>query len=216
MPSAPDTPHPILPLPVDGRLDVLLDVDGVLYPFPELFTPYVSRQLGRELDLDTTDWAFYARWGVDAEQFARLVIKGVDERELWWTGDPYADVAPAIERLLAAGHRLHLVTARGLAGDENAYAATHHWVAEHGLVVESVNVTDAKTVVVGELGLDPARCVAVDDGPHHVADWLDAGVYAVVLDRWGTYRGDLPAVDDLEAFADLLVPGPMADGNTSA
>jgi hypothetical protein len=39
-----------------STFDVLIDIDGVLYPFPEVFTPYASLQLGRELELDTTRW----------------------------------------------------------------------------------------------------------------------------------------------------------------
>ena len=58
--------------------------------------------------------------------------------------------------------------------------------------------------MLAALGLDPASCVAVDDGPQHVAAWEGAGVFAVVLDRWGTYRGDHRHVPDLGAFADVV------------
>ena len=70
--------------------DVLIDIDGVLYPFPEVFTPYASLQLGRELELDTTRWEFYEEWGVDYDGFVELVTQGVNERELWWEGAPYS------------------------------------------------------------------------------------------------------------------------------
>ena len=184
--------------------DVLIDIDGVLYPFPEVFTPYASLQLGRELELDTTRWEFYEEWGVDYDAFVELVTQGVNERQLWWEGAPYADVPAAIARLRASGHRLHLVTARDITGVEAAMAATNHWLALHDLVVESVNLAQDKPTVLAALGLDPASCVAVDDGPQHVAAWEAAGVYAVVLDRWGTYRGDHRHVPDLGAFADVV------------
>jgi len=184
--------------------DVLIDIDGVLYPFPEVFTPYASLQLGRELELDTTRWEFYEEWGVDYDGFVELVTQGVNERQLWWEGAPYADVPAAIARLRASGHRLHLVTARDITGVEAAMAATNHWLALHDLVVESVNLAQDKPTVLAALGLDPASCVAVDDGPQHVAAWEGAGVHAVVLDRWGTYRGDHRHVPDLGAFADVV------------
>jgi HAD superfamily hydrolase (TIGR01509 family) len=187
-----------------ATFDVLIDIDGVLYPFPEVFTPYAALQLGRELELDTTRWEFYEEWGVDYAEFVELVTQGVNERQLWWEGAPYPDVADAVARLRAAGHRLHLVTARDITGAEAAMAATNHWLAFHDLVVESVNMAQDKPTVLAALGLDPARCVAVDDGPQHVAAWEDAGVYAVVLDRWGTYRGDHRHVPDLGAFADIV------------
>jgi FMN phosphatase YigB (HAD superfamily) len=185
-------------------LDVLLDVDGVLYPFPETFTPYAADQLGRQLELDTTRWEFYEEWGVDYDAFVDLVTRGVAARRLWWEGAPYADVPAAIGRLRGAGHRLHLVTARDITGRDAAMAATNHWLAEHDLRVESVNLAQDKTTVLAALGLDPSRCVAVDDGPQHVLAWEGAGVFAVVLDRWGTYRGDHRAARDLHAFADLV------------
>jgi FMN phosphatase YigB (HAD superfamily) len=182
-------------------LDVLVDIDGVLYPFPELFTPYAAGQLGRPLELDTTRWEFYEAWGIDYAGFVDLVSQGVDDRQLWWEGAPYPDVPPAIDRIQRAGHRIHLVTARDISGTEAALAATNHWLTEQGFVVESVNLAQDKPRVLAELGLDPVSCVAVDDGPHHVEAWERAGVLAMVLDRWGTYRGDHRASRDLEGFA---------------
>jgi HAD superfamily hydrolase (TIGR01509 family) len=187
-----------------GTFDVLIDIDGVLYPFPEVFTPYASLQLGRELELDTTRWEFYEEWGVDYAGFVELVTQGVNERQLWWEGAPYPDVPDAIARLRAGGHRLHLVTARDITGAEAALAATNHWLALNDLVVETVNMAQDKPTVLAELGLEPARCIAVDDGPQHVAAWEAAGVYAVVLDRWGTYRGEHRHVPDLGAFAEIV------------
>jgi HAD superfamily hydrolase (TIGR01509 family) len=187
-----------------STFDVLIDIDGVLYPFPEVFTPYASLQLGRELELDTTRWEFYEEWGVDYAGFVELVTQGVNERQLWWEGAPYPDVPDAIARLRAGGHRLHLVTARDITGAEAALAATNHWLALNDLVVETVNMAQDKPTVLAQLGLEPAHCIAVDDGPQHVAAWEAAGVYAVVLDRWGTYRGDHRHVPDLGAFADIV------------
>ena len=205
-------------------LDLLVDVDGVLYPFPELFTPWLASQLGRDLVLDTSTWAFYEEWGLDAERFVELLAQAVHEGGIWWEGDPYPEVQQALGRLRADGHRLHLVTARDVAGAEVALAATERWLETHGLHVESVNLAQDKPVVLTHLSLDPDACVAVDDAPQHVAAWRDAGVEAVVLDRWGTYAGDLPAVADLAAFADLVAaraatlganpPQPPDSGNT--
>lgn len=194
-------------------LDVLVDIDGVLYPFPEVFTPYAADQLGRHLELDTTRWEFYEEWGLDYAGFVELVTQGVGERRLWWEGAPYADVPEAIDRIQRAGHRIHLVTARDISGTEAALAATNHWLAEHGFVVESVNLAQDKPLVIAELGLDPPSCVAVDDGPHHVEAWERAGVVAMVLDRWGTYRGDHRAARDLGGFAEFV--DRIADGSWS-
>lgn len=184
--------------------DLLVDVDGVLYPFPEEFTTYLSGRLGRELRLDTTSWEFYEAWGIDADSFVDLLAAGVGARALWWEGAPYPEVGRSVRRLREAGHRLHLVTAREVAGAEAAMEATLHWLSAHDLEVESVNLALDKPTVLGRLGLDPSGCIAVDDAPHLVEAWEGAGVHSVVLDRWRSYRGTHRAVPDLAAFADLV------------
>lgn len=191
--------------PDSEHLDVLLDVDGVLYPLPELFTPYAAERLGRPLELDTTNWEFYTEWGLGYDDFVELLGEGVRERRLWWSGTPYPDVVPAIARIRAAGHRIHVVTARDVSGIEaEAFDATEHWLDGHGITVETINLAQDKTVVIDRLGLDPRSCVAVDDGPHYITSFNGIGVYGIVLDRWGSYRGEHPAAPDLGAVADAF------------
>lgn len=190
--------------PNDGALDILLDVDGVIYPFPELFTPWLAARLDRALELDTTSWDFYACWGLGYDEFVAHLADGVRDQDLWWTGDPYPDVVQAFARLQDQGHRIHLVTARDVAGVDDGLAATNHWLDAQGLEVDSVNLAQDKPHVLSRLGLDASTCVAVDDGPHHVEAWERAGVYGVVMDRWGSYSGDHRMVPDLASFADHL------------
>ena len=163
----------------------------MLYPFPEVFTPYAADQLGRHLELDTTRWEFYEEWGLDYAGFVDLVTQGVAERRLWWEGTPYADVPGAIDRIRAAGHRIHLVTARDISGTEAAMAATNHWLAAHGFVVESVNLAQDKPTRAGRSS-GSTRRAASPSTTARTTCWRGrrAGVVAVVLDRWGTYRGD--------------------------
>jgi FMN phosphatase YigB (HAD superfamily) len=185
-------------------LDVMLDIDGVLYPFPELFTPYAAAQLGTDLSLDTSSWAFYERWGLDLQGFVEMLTRGVADRELWWDDATYDEVPDALAGLRARGHRLHLVTARGVAGHDVALAATQHWLGLIRVEVDSINLVDDKPSVLGPLGLDPRRCIAVDDGEHHVESWHAAGVTGVVLDRWGTYTGASRSVRDLVGFLEIV------------
>lgn len=193
------------PTPEARHFDVLLDVDGVLYPLPELFTPYAAERLGRDLELDTTNWEFYSDWGLGYDDFVDLLGRGVRERRLWWSGSPYADVVPAVRRIRAAGHRIHIVTARNVAGIEaHAFDATAHWLAAHAIEVETINLAQDKTVVLDRLGLDPRSTVAVDDGPHYISSFNALGVYGIVLDRWGSYRGEHPSAPDLGVVADTF------------
>ena len=65
-----------------------LDIDGVLYPFPEMFTPYAAGQLGRELALDTTKLGVLRGVGRRLRRLRRPRHPGVAERRLWWEGAP--------------------------------------------------------------------------------------------------------------------------------
>jgi FMN phosphatase YigB (HAD superfamily) len=191
--------------PTAEHLDVLCDVDGVLYPLPELFTPYAAERLGRELHLDTTSWEFYTEWGLGYDDFVELLGEGVRERKLWWTGKPYPDVPPAIKRIRGAGHRIHVVTARDVEGIEaEALDATRHWLDRHGIDADTITLSQDKTLVIERLGLEPAVCVAIDDGPHHIEAFEAVGVFGIVLDRWGSYRGEYPMATDLGGVADII------------
>ena len=58
--------------------------------------------------------------------------------------------------------------------------------------------------MLDRFGLDPAGCVAVDDGPHVIEAFESAGVFGIVVDRWGSYRGEHPTAGDLEDVAELI------------
>ena len=184
---------------------MLCDVDGVLYPLPELFTPYAAERLGRHLSLDTTNWEFYTDWGLGYDDFVEMLGEGVRERKLWWTGAPYPDVGPAITKIRAAGHRIHVVTARDVSGIEaEALDATRHWLDRHGIDADTITLAQDKTEVIARLGLDTSSCVAVDDGPHHIEAFAAIDVFGIVLDRWGSYRGEYPMATDLAGVATMI------------
>ena len=201
--------------PRSEHLDILCDVDGVLYPLPELFTPYAAERLGRDLELDTSNWEFYTEWGLGYDDFVELLGEGVRERKLWWTGAPYADVPPAIARIRAGGHRIHLVTARDVRGIEaEALDATRHWLDRFGIDAETITLAQDKTEVLDRLGLDPATCLAVDDGPHHVEAFQAVGVFAIVRRPLGQLSRRPP--DDQRPGRARRPTGALGDGPMSA
>ena len=71
-----------VPPPEAEHLSVLLDVDGVLYPLPELFTPFAAERLGRELELDTTNWEFYT----ESLAVPDGVVEGTATARVWLPG----------------------------------------------------------------------------------------------------------------------------------
>ena len=176
----------------DATFDVLIDIDGVLYPFPEVFTPYAADQLGRELELDTTRWEFYEEWGARLRRLRRARHAGRRRAPAVVGGRAVRRRAGrASPGCSAGGHRLHLVTARDITGAEAAMAATNHWLAVHDLVVESVNLAQDKPTRARRARPRPGGAASPSTTARTTSlAWEDAGVFAVVLDRWGTYRGD--------------------------
>ena len=181
---------PIAP-PTAEHLDVLLDVDGVLYPLPELFTPYAAEQLGPRARPRHDELGVLHRVGSRLRRLRRPARRrACASASCGGPGAPYADVVDAVRRIKAHGHSIHVVTARDVRGIEaEAFDATEHWLARHGMVVDTINLAQDKTQVLARLGLDPRSCVAVDDGPQYIASFNGVGVYGIVLDRWGSYRG---------------------------
>ena len=197
--------------PTAEHLDVLCDVDGVLYPLPELFTPYAAERLGRELHLDTTNWEFYTEWGLGYDDFVELLGEGVRERKLWWTGKPYPDVV--------AGDRADPRRRAPHPRRDGSRRSRHRGrsARRHPPLARSPrhrrrhdHAGAGQDEVIARLGLDPASCVAVDDGPHHIDAFEQVGVFGILLDRWGSYRGDHLMAVDLDDVADIDRAGGLA------
>jgi hypothetical protein len=86
-------------------------------------------------------------------------------------------VIPAVD----AGHRLHIVPARGVTGAETRSAdATTWWLTTHRIPHHSLHVVpSAKADTAIELGLH----AAIDDAPHHYDELEAAGANPYLMSR---------------------------------
>ena len=199
-------------------LDVLLDIDGVLYPFPEVFTPYAADQLGRELELDTTRWEFYEEWGLDYDGFVELVTQGVDERRLWWEGAPYADV-PGGDRPAssAGGHR-----APPRHGPRHHRAPRRRWRRRTTGWPSTASSSSRSTWPRTSRRCSPRsastrrRASPSTTGRTTSRRGRRPACWPIVLDRWGTYRGDHRAGAATSAASPTSCDAAIADGSWSA
>ena len=150
--------------------------------------------------LDTTNWEFYTEWGLGYDDFVELLGEGraraqavVDRHAVprRRPGDRQDSGRPG-----TASTSSRPATSRGI--EAEALDATRHWLDRHGIDADTITLAQDKTSVIDRLGLDPSSCVAVDDGPHHIEAFESVGVFGIVLDRWGSYRGDHPTAGDLE------------------
>lgn len=154
-------------------LDIGLDIDNVLYPWSTVMTRWVERRKGLApgtLDDHALSWTWYKdQWGMTSEEFLEHFTAGVHAGVIFSEGDPSPGSVSCVRRLAAAGHRLHYVTDRAIAGVsvEHAWQVTHRWLHDHGFPVDSLTITPDKASV----GTD----VFLDDAPHNIDALFAAG-----------------------------------------
>lgn len=163
-------------------LDIGLDIDHVLYPFPTVFARWTERSKGLQpgtLDDHALTWKWYGpQWGMSSDEWLDHFTAGVLAGVIFAQGDPTPGSVAAVRRLHLAGHRLHYVTNRAVDGvsEEHAWQVTHRWLHEHGFVVDSLTISEDKASVDTD--------VFLDDAPHNIEALLDAGHrYPLLWDR---------------------------------
>lgn len=196
--------------------DIMFDIDDVLIP-----TIDSIHQLALEAGLHdgsvTPKWAGWEAYGCDEQTYWNLWTQWADQGGYVNT-PPIPEAAEALRRLAWAGHRIHLVTARGfMAHAEEIRAWTHEWVQEFAIPHHSLTFSQDKAAAMAEI-LTPNKIhaeiyrdavrfdYAIDDSPKNVRGLLMAGVRAYLLDHHhNAEETNLPRVPTVSAFADLIL-----------
>jgi hypothetical protein len=178
---------------VSRTLDIGLDIDGPIYPYPSVLGRWCERAKG--LPAGTFDdhpltWAWFKdQWGMEVDEYRELHAAGVRAGVVFSKGGPVEGSVAAIRRLHLAGHRIHYVTNRAFNGvdEQHAYDVTHRWLHDHGFVVDSLTITADKASVPTDIFLD--------DSPENIAALEDAGHPLPVL--WDRPYNRHPSVGGL-------------------
>ncbi|WP_435123715.1 HAD family hydrolase [Micromonospora tulbaghiae] len=199
---------------------VLFDLDGVIVDsepvWEEVRRAYVAEHCGtwqpdtqrRLMGMSTAEWAEYlsGELGVDrpAEQVATEVVTEMARR--YAQRVPLIDGADAVVRRMAARWPLGLASssptrligaaldATGLAGAFGATLSTEE-------TARGKPAPDVWLAVAQRLGVDPARCVAVEDSSNGVRSAAAAGCRVVAVPHTS-----YPLDPDAEALAAVLLP----------
>lgn len=184
-----------------------LDVDGVLYPYHEVFTRWAERWAGlRPGTLDDTplSWPWYKdQWGWTTEQFLACYGAGVHAGVIFTDGDPKQGALWMARQLDDAGHRIEYVSAREIPGRVEAYEAkarTQLWLLEHRFPqAKNLTITDDKASVATDIFLD--------DAPHNVEALRAAGhPLPVLYDLPHNYGFEwYPRALTLRSFVDMVM-----------
>lgn len=182
-------------------VSVGLDLDGVFYPFENSLRMHLlnTRPTLTLQDLpDAIEWNFFYSWGLSLPMFLASCHEGVDAGTVFRQGDPFPDTLPHLERLRTAGCVLHVVTDRFFGSEGVAAAATHAWMEEVDMRVDSVTFSPDKTSVETDF--------FIDDKIENY-DALDAaGVEVYLLDRpWNQHVDSRRRVKSVSEFVDIVV-----------
>jgi FMN phosphatase YigB (HAD superfamily) len=132
------------------------DVDGVIYRFTKAYHKWLNENRGMSLDLEAEaqTWDWFTEWESENE-FCLNLHDGVDSGQLYWLGELYENgIRQNLLDLRAAGHTIHVVTARLYGIQKCALEATQHFFHTYGLPYDSMTITRDKASVPTDVFLE--------------------------------------------------------------
>jgi len=132
------------------------DVDEVIYKFNKAYHSWMNQSRGMNLDLDAEvlTWDWFLEWETK-EQFYQNLHESVDAGFMYWQGEL---CEPTIKQnlldLRAAGHTIHIVTARTFGIKSCPQKATEHFFNSHGLIYDTLTISKDKTAVKTDLFIE--------------------------------------------------------------
>lgn len=189
--------------------DIMVDYDDVVFPWSDIMHEWSGKH---GLHDGTGTWKSWTPW-VDYGCSKAEWLDAVGAATL---AGVYADTPPmpgsveALRRLYIAGHRLHIVTARGfvMEGGPDNTAQIREWTYQHvwefAVPYHTLTFSKDKAGAQQELGVN--FDFAIDDGVHNYEALDEAGVPVYILTR--PHNADFPAerrVNTVDEFADMIL-----------
>lgn len=176
------------------------DVDGVSYDFVESVRKYVCehKNMDRALTALYRRWEFYEDWGMTLKQFLEACDEGVDAGVIFTYGGALPGVRESMQRILDAGHTIHVITDRSFGSPGASEAATARWLAANLPPVQSLTFSRDKAIIRTDM--------MIDDKPQNYDDLVAVGCDARLLSMpWNQANDERKRVDSVEEFADLVL-----------
>lgn len=188
-----------------SALDIMIDIDDVIVPWFETVDRRCRDAWG-DHHPPCRAWDMAAHYGVTREEWEEIVISATADG-LYTTTEPLPGSVEALRRLMWAGHRLHIVTARGFfANSENIRAWTKEYLNHFAVPHETLTFAKNKPAAQRDLGV--TFDYAIDDGVHNFEALSEAGVptYLHTAPHNSTYVAPPGRrVDSLWEFADIIL-----------
>jgi hypothetical protein len=195
--------------------DVGLDLDGCNYDFYNAFITYATEHLDVEVPVDTqldepatppAVWAFYQDWGWTYSHFLEMFRRGIEDKFLFRHGVPLEGAIEGWRLLHESGHRIHVITDRGLPGLEDiAHESTRLWLEEYDLPYDTLTFSPDKTRIL-EFAKDPTRTAFIEDRADNRDALAAAGIaYPYLLTQpYNVDIADVPRVNNVLEFAQAV------------
>lgn len=183
---------------LDGRPEVLVDLDGVVYDWVGTMSGYLQYQ-GIEAPMELySQWSVWEDWGISKGEFLRLWRMGVEDKVIYAQGALIEGAREALWYLSDQEYHIHFITNRltkfGL--HKEIVENTVSWLREAAVPYRSLSFTHNKGVKA-EFG--------IDDSPDNIEQMQDAGVGAYLFTApHNLGESSLPRVDSWAEFIDQV------------
>lgn len=180
------------------ELRIGLDIDDVLFPWSD-HAHRAATRAGITNGRTITQWSMHLDYGCTPDTFWDVINQAYLGGML--LRDPYPGVTDLLQAARAAGHTIHLVTARGFEGHLAPMIRRHTIEWAQQIPHDTLTFAKDKTVVDTD--------VFLDDNADTVAALRHYGTDAYLRDQLHNQAADptLPRVTDLQHFLDLAVSG---------
>lgn len=187
--------------------DIGVDIDDVLHPW-FLTAHELCVVAGITNGVTPKTWRMADEYGCDKDSWVKVLEQATKDGTLYGV-PPIPGAVEPLRRLHFAGHRIHLITARGTAAWQSheekveIWRQTGDWVSEYAVPHKTLTFESDKAAIARALKLD----YFIDDGVHNFQD-LEVGApetqtYLMTAphngDFWTPFR-----LESMDEFADVV------------
>lgn len=186
---------------MDRITDVVIDLDGVVYPFASAFKSYCVNVLDRhpaELPYPTR-WEFYEDWNMTKDEFHSHIAIGARDHQLFanFPAEYYAD--HAWKKFREMGLTIHVMTLR----PKEAQRQTMDWLVKHNIQPDYLWFPEeSKGDLIRHID---GSVIAIDDHVENYLEIRNTGSLAVLHTQpWNTHYKKALRVNNLRNFVKLI------------
>ena len=189
------------------RPEIIVDLDGVVYPWAEVMAEYIGTYQGVDIGDGTySQWSVWEDWGIPEGEFMRYWRMAIEDEVIYAQGPPIPGAREALWYLSDTEFHITLATSRlnrfGL--HQKVVENTIKWLREACIPYRSLAFIENKKILGARYG--------IDDKPSNVQDMKHAGIQAYLfsaphnqeveeMDRvnsWSEFVEQIEGVDDDE------------------